>query len=123
MRRRYWQDWGVLATAAWLFVSPFFLGFHAVSHPGSWVAWSTSVLLLLSGTGYSLTPDSWTEWGDAAVGGGLVATPWLFGFDDDAVPSVSFVIAGLIVTLCAISAAIRLQMGDKHWSEPHGGEL
>lgn len=107
MARRLWQDWVMMAAAAWLFASPFVLGFASMDHPGAWAAAVLSILLFASATEALVVPDAIEDWVDIAIGVGMAGSPWILGFSNEGAASASFLAVGFVVTICAILALAR----------------
>jgi hypothetical protein len=119
MRVDLWQDWVILAAAAWLFFSPFVLGFATLSHPAAWVAFVCGIALFISASEALVVPDSLEEFVNGGVGVALIVSPWLAGFSADAVATSNSVVVGLLVTGFAIAALVRdLQshVTGHHWA-------
>lgn len=112
MKYKLWQDWVILAAAAWLFVSPFALGFASFDHPAAWVAIVLSVFLFASAAEALVVPDQLEEWVDIAIGFAIMVSPWIFEFKSQAAPSLDFVAVGFVVTICAMGALGRDMQAD-----------
>lgn len=119
MVSKLWQDWVLLACAAWLFISPFVLGYASGPAAAAWAAWIASVVLFISAAEALVIPDALEEWVDFVVGLGLVASPWLLGYSGEIVPAANSVVTGVVVATVAILALSRdLREGapGHHWS-------
>lgn len=121
MKGKLWQDWVILAAAAWLFLSPFVLDFADIAHPAAWFAWVCSVVLFISASEALVVPDAIEEWVDGLAGAALMVSPWALGFARETPAAVNAVAVGLVVVVCAMSALIRdREMGaaGHHWPAP-----
>jgi len=107
MNGRYWQDWVILGAAAWLVVSPAFLGFASFGNPAAWVAVILGVFLVATATEALVLPDTIEDWADIAIGFGIMGSPWIFEFTKDAAASLNFLAVGFVVTICAMAALGR----------------
>lgn len=107
MKIKFWQDWIILATAVWMFFSPFVLDYASASQPAAWLAWILSVCLIVSATEAVVFEDELGEWLDSSLGIALMVTPTALGFAGESALAINFVISGMIVTVCAISALLR----------------
>ena len=97
--------------AIWLLMSPFFLGFESPKSAESIVAWAGALLLFLSANNILLVPGVLDEYLDAAVGVGVLASPWVLGYSDHTVATINALAVGIVVMLCAGLAFGR----DRHW--------
>ncbi|MGZ5036173.1 MAG: SPW repeat protein [Usitatibacter sp.] len=107
MKLAFRFDWIVLASAIWLYASPFVFGTATLAYPATALAWVCAVALLVSSSEALTVPDVVEQWMDVVVGLALVAGPWLLGFDGDSVPATNSVIVGIVVCACAIAGVIR----------------
>ncbi len=97
-------EWANLVLGAWLFLSPWILGFSGTS-AAAWSAWVLGALVvILSGLSIS-DQQRWEDWGNAAVGVIGFLAPWLFGFLGTSVAAWNFWIISLAVVIIAIWAA------------------
>ena len=102
-----WQDWANIGLGAWMFVSPWLLGF---SHYGG----SDAMSALLLGTAIVLfaslatrMPQAWEEGINSFLGVCLMASPWVLGFENQSTPRSNAVIVGLLVTSLAAWAMLE----------------
>lgn len=101
-----WQDWVNLALGAWLFVSPWVLGFASVYNNAALTAWTlgaTVVLLAVIAIGM---PQPWEEGANALLGVGILASPWLFDFATQSRPMSNAVVVGVLVAAFALWAML-----------------
>ena len=93
-----WEDWVGAVLGLWLFVSPWVLeyGEMAASQNAVFVG-----LLLIATEFVALSAFSiWEEWINVILGAWLVVSPWVLGVA--LVPTVNFVIVGLLVLALAL---------------------
>jgi SPW repeat len=102
-----WQDVGNLVLGAWLFISPWILGFSALSTPAinAWVFGAIVALLALAAL-YAY--QKWEEWLSAAIGVWVFISPWVLGFSYDVnILWNSLIVGALLVILALWSANIE----------------
>jgi O-antigen/teichoic acid export membrane protein len=106
--------------AVWLLMAPFFLGFPAVDHVATIVMWIAAVLMFMSANDVLVVPGVADEWLDAALGVGVFASPWLFGYSNLMGATLNALAAGSVIMVCALLAYGRDH--DWHWHMPgkHG---
>jgi ABC-type multidrug transport system permease subunit len=108
-----WHDPLAFVIGIWLLMAPFFLGFPAVQHPATMVLWIAAVLMFMSAYDILVLPGVADEWLDAAVGVGVLLSPWLFGYSPLLAASVNAVATGCVIIACAVLAHGRDH--DWHW--------
>lgn len=106
MRIKHWQDWVVLAAAAWLYASPFVLGIASLKNPATMLAWICAVVLMISAIEAITVPDVLEEWVDIVAGVALVLGPWVLGFSENAAATGNSVLVGLLVIAMAVSVLV-----------------
>jgi hypothetical protein len=95
------QDWLNLVLAAALLISPWIVGFAAVTYP-AWNAWIVAVLLVIvAGAALSAFAE-WEEWAGLILGLWLIVAPWVLGFAGDAGAMWTHVVLGVLTA--AVSA-------------------
>lgn len=103
-----WRDWVMLVLGAWLFLSPWILGFaagmpvgaeEAVAGPGAaaWNAWVVGVVIAALAIWAVAMFAEWQDWLNGILGVWLVIAPWVLGFGDLAAAAWNHVIVGLLV--------------------------
>lgn len=113
-----WHDPLTFCMAVWLLMSPFFLGFASATHAESLVAWIAALLLFLSANNVLILPGVLDEYLDAAVGVGLIVSPWALGYAQDFPATLNAVAVGIVVLACAALALGRDR--NWHWHLPGG---
>ena len=103
--------------ATWLLVAPFVLGFPAIDHVATIVLWIAAVLMFMSANDILVLPGVADEWLDAAVGSGVLASPWLFGYSSLRPATLNALGTGVVIMLCAVLAYGRDH--DWHWHLPN----
>lgn len=93
-----------LVLAAWLFLSPWIVGF-AGSAPASWTAWLTAVAIAVFAVAALAAFAEWEEWINLALGIWALISPWIVGFSGQQAPMLVLFLTGLAV---AIVAAVEL---------------
>ena len=107
MKKPFRFDWIILASAGWLYVSPFVFGTATLANPATALAWVCAVVLLISASEALTVPDVIEEWVGVVIGFALVAGPWIFAFDGETAPTINSVAVGIVVTACAIAGVVR----------------
>jgi len=107
MQNKLWQDWVILFATAWLFVSPFFLGFADESRAATWFALVASLILYVSASEALVVQDMLEEWVDLLVAFALALSPWFMGYTAHTVATLNALIVGIVVAACAASAYVR----------------
>jgi SPW repeat len=101
-----------LALGAWLFLSPWVLGFTAET-PANWNAWLSGLLVGAVAIAALAAFAEWEEWISLLLGIWVAIAPWVVGFTGHAAAIGVHVIVGIAV---AVIAAVRLWM--LHHSPP-----
>lgn len=100
-RLKHWQDAANALLGAWLIVSPWVLGFHALTI-AMVVTIAIGALLLASSVGAMSVPAAWEEWLDALLGAALMMAPMLLGFDGVDAALTNALITGAAVVVLAL---------------------
>lgn len=107
-----WRDWVILALGAWLFLSPWILGF-TVGVPvegveaaagfttAAWNAWIVGVLIVALALWAALRFAEWHDWATGVLGVWLVASPWILGFAALTAALWNHVVVGLLIVALA----------------------
>jgi len=80
-----WQDWLNLLLGAWLFISPWALGFakaggaatSTYSHAAAFNAWIVGVIVVLLSIAALARTQPWEEWLNLLAGFWLFISPWV----------------------------------------------
>jgi hypothetical protein len=107
-----WRDWAMLVLAAWLFLSPWILGF-AVGVPvageaaaagfttAAWNAWIVGVVIAVLALWAAFQFAEWHDWVNGVLGVWLVVSPWILGFAALAAALWNHVVVGLLIVALA----------------------
>jgi hypothetical protein len=107
-----WRDWVMLVLGAWLFLSPWILGFAggapagaepAVAGPAAaaWNAWIVGVVITALAIWAIVKFAEWQDWLTGILGVWLVIAPWVLGFSSLTAAAWNQVIVGLLVVALA----------------------
>lgn len=92
------QDWINLVLAVCLFISPWVIGFMAVTM-AAWNAWIVAVILGVLAIAALSAFAEWEEWLNLIAGLWLIASPWLLGFAAEVNAMWTHVIIGILVAV------------------------
>jgi hypothetical protein len=107
---RHWEDWVGFVLGLWLFVSPWVLQYREM--PAAQNAFLVGFLLITTELIALAAFLIWEEWVSAILGAWLVVSPWVLGAA--LVPTVNFVIVGLLVLALAL-----YEIWDEGWHSAH----
>jgi SPW repeat len=107
-----WQDWVNWVLGLWLFVSPAVLQFATIEHAWNAYLVATGIALITAAALAGFKP--WLEWIALALGGWLVASPWLVGFSTSTAATWNAVVIGGLVVLFAAWALARGRNARRH---------
>jgi SPW repeat len=93
-----------LALGAWLFLTPWILGFTSES-AASWNAWVCGLAIGALAIAAITAFTEWEEWINLALGIWVVIAPWLVAFSGNSTATRVHLVVGVIV---AIVAGVRL---------------
>lgn len=112
-RRTHWQDWLIVLLAAWLFISPWVLGFGGVvdggtnaagivaaGMPAAGNAWVLGAIIFLLSLSAVSQFTSGSEWINVLLGIWVFIAPWVLRFAG--IPAASWnhwIVGGVIVIL------------------------
>jgi hypothetical protein len=80
MQQTKWQDGLNLLLAAWLFISPWVLGFAAGATGAAWNAWIVAVVIGVFAIAALVRAQPWEEWVNLFAGGWLFVSPWVLAY-------------------------------------------
>ena len=101
-----------LILGAWLFVTPWILGF--ADGAAGWNAWILGALIAVVAIAALTAFAEWEEWINLLLGLWGVVAPWALGFEANATATRNHVIVGIVV---AVLAAVELWL--VHRKPPH----
>lgn len=120
MTSKRWQDIVNFLIGAWLFVSPWVLGF-ASSPPSlpAWNAYILGVLIMALAATAVYVPRVWEEGLNLAFGLWLIVSPWALRFAADSREMTDAVVSGLLVAILATWAMVYDRDFQKWWHDHH----
>ena len=86
-----WQDWVQLALGAWLFVSPWVLGYTKIAGAAA-NAYLIGAALVVFAIIALYAPKVWEEWISLVLGLWLIISPWFMGFSPVEEPEIAVVV-------------------------------
>jgi hypothetical protein len=105
-----WQDGVNLLLAIWLFISPWTLGYSAIT-AASWNAWIVGVVLFVLSLASLTQFQRWEEWVNTLLGLWLIVSPWVLGFSINTTAKWNMVIVGVIAGALALWNALAEHRG------------
>ena len=103
-----WQDWANLVLGAWLFISPWVLGFASkasetgTTRPGAAVnAWIFGVIVVVLSIAALVRTQPWEEWLNLLAGIWLFISPWVLGYSGNVAALWNALIVGALVFILA----------------------
>ncbi|MCD6734028.1 MAG: SPW repeat protein [Burkholderiaceae bacterium] len=114
MIRAHWQDRIEVALGLWLVASPFVL--DITRQPAAWSAMLAGVAVVTLAVEAFYYPEIVEEWGNLAVGIGLAASPWLFGYDGERLAMINALACGIAIAALSFWTAedIQREQRDAH---------
>jgi SPW repeat len=94
-----WQDVANFVLGAWLFISPWVLGFSDAVATNAWIFGIIIALLALSAI---FAYQRWEEWLTAAIGVWVFISPWVLGAASNARILWSSLIVGAVLVMLAL---------------------
>lgn len=99
-----WLDGAMAALGAWMFISPWVLGFAALANQAAWVAWVLGVAIPVLGAMAAYRPNLGEEVGTLILGALSLISPWVVGFAAETrATSDALVVGALVAALAAWS--------------------
>lgn len=103
-----WQDWLNLLLGAWLFISPWALGFakggaaaSTYSHAAAFNAWIVGVIVVLLSIAALARTQPWEEWLNLLAGFWLFISPWVLSYSGTQTALWNALIVGALVFILA----------------------
>ncbi len=100
-----WLDSGNLLLGAWLFVSPWVLGF-AAEPAAAWNAYIAGGVIAVLAVAALYAFQSWEEWVNVLLAIWLVVSPWVLGFSTLTPATGNALAVGVLVLAFALWAAM-----------------
>lgn len=108
-----WQDWTNLVVGAWLFISPWVLGFTG-SSAAAWNAWILGLIVAALALWALSGPASrGAQWSLAIAAAWVFVAPWLLGFVGVAAGAWNAWIVALVVAIVAVWAVASMGSARK----------
>lgn len=111
MVARRWQDWANLILGAWLFVSPWALGYDATAAFNAHIVGFGVVVFALIA---AYMPKAWEEIINILFGVWLVVAPFVLGFSSET-EALHTVVVGILATAFAIWAMSNDRKFYERW--------
>ena len=110
---RRWQDWLDVVAGAWLFISPWVLGFNTYDRAGwnAWIIGAAIFLVALAALASPATPGP--EWVNVVLGVWLFISPWVLRYTSTQAGSWNAWVVGVIVTAASLWAAFIPRPADR----------
>jgi hypothetical protein len=99
---KHWQDPINAVLGACVALSPWLLDVQSQQAITA-NAVTVGILLLAAALGATFVPRAWEEWVEGALGLWLVASPWILGYAGMPRPTLSAVVAGLVIVALSVS--------------------
>lgn len=101
-----WQDWAKVVLGAWLFLTPWILGF-ALDASASWNAWIAGLVLALIGIWALAAPGTKAlEWVAGVAGAWVFFSPWILAFVGESGAAWNAWVVGLITAGLAVWSVV-----------------
>jgi len=106
-RNARWQDVANFVLGAWLFISPWVLGFSGAGKVAT-NAWIFGIIIALLALSAIFAYQRWEEWLTAAIGVWVFISPWVLGAVSNArILWSSLVVGALLVILALWSSSLE----------------
>lgn len=112
MKQR-WQDWVGLVLGAWLFFSPWILGYSAASV----AAGNAYILGIATFVFFAIAlrnPRVWEEWVNLVLAAWIFLAPFILQFTDVTVGAWNHWILGILIGVDAVWAMVQYPSGRPH---------
>lgn len=102
MAAKRWQDWVILILGAWLFFSPFIIGYTQTAAASN--AYVIGIAVVLFAILALIDMRVWEEWVNLVLGVWLVISPFVLGYSELVGATWNHVIVGLLIAGDAVWA-------------------
>ena len=110
-RNARWQNVANFVLGAWLFISPWVLGFSDAGKVAT-NAWIFGIIIALLALSAIFAYQRWEEWLTAAIGVWVFISPWVLGAVSNArILWSSLVVGALLVILALWSSSLEHRSG------------
>ena len=96
-----WQDVGNFILGAWLFLSPWILGFSGTGAAAT-NAWLFGIVVTIIALLAIFAYQKWEEWLNAAIGAWVFISPWVLGAASNATILWNSIIVGALLVVLAL---------------------
>ncbi len=97
-------EWLNVVLGAWLFLSPWILGFTSTS-AAAWSAWILGALIVVFAVWALYDRANWEDWVNFVLAIVAFLSPWVFGFAGLPVAAWDLWLVGLLVAVVSLWAA------------------
>ena len=108
-----WQDLGNIVLGAWLFISPWAMGYEETLRNASLNAHLAGLAIVVFAAVAVYMPRAWEEWINMALGLWTIISPWALGFSAERSVAMNAVIVGILVAALAAWAMARDKSFEK----------
>lgn len=119
MPGKRWQDMVNFALGAWLFVSPWAMGYMDSTMGAIWNAYLVGLAIMVFAAYAVYLPSAWEEWINMGFGVWMIVSPWLLGFASHAGIAMNTVIVGIVVAAMATWVMFSDKEFEKWWHDHH----
>lgn len=119
MKGKRWQDMVNLALGAWLFVSPWAMGYMDSVASATWNAYLVGAVTMVFAAYAMYLPRAWEEWINMVCAVWMIVSPWALGFATEAAVAMNAVIVGIAVAALATWAMFSDKEFEKWWHDHH----
>lgn len=116
MESRHWQDWANLILGAWIFASPWALGYGGIAETNARLVGLGIVVFALTA---AYVPKAWEELINILFGVWLTVSPFVLGFSVAKKVSLHTVVVGILATAFAIWAMSNNRKFYERWRSGH----
>jgi len=110
-----WQDWVMLAFGAWLFFSPFYLGYDSTTGIAAANSYIVGALVAVFAVCSLANPERWEERINLALGMWLIIAPFVLQFHANHIAIANEIGLGILISGDALWA-LRTNAPD---AQPH----
>lgn len=119
MSKYRWQDIINLIVGAWLFVSPWIMAYGDEMPVAAWNAYILGAGIALFAAVAMYIPKVWEEGINLALGVWAIISPWVLGFTQHSVATLTTLVVGVVVTVLAAWAMWVDKDFEKWWHDRH----
>jgi len=101
-----WLDGVSALLGAWLFVSPWVLGFAAAADRAAWATWVLGAAMLILGAAAAYRPSLREEAVTLVLGVFSLISPWVVAFAGNTTATSNAVVVGVLVAAVALGSML-----------------